>query len=128
MDGGNRPRVTYAIEDVRVDNHWIVSLSSFTWVKAPSTEGREYHHCEKLGRRKMLVMGGLMKRKEPACNKLLEVVDMTTLKPAREFAGEKYEVLSIVTELICGKCVYANSAPPKQNSIDKRTVAKEEQL
>jgi hypothetical protein len=76
----------------------------------------------------MLVMGGLMKRKEPACNKLLEVVGMTTLKPAREVAGGKYEVLSIVTELKCAKYVYAKSAPPKQNSIDKRTVGKEEQL
>ncbi|KAF8242589.1 hypothetical protein K440DRAFT_638868 [Wilcoxina mikolae CBS 423.85] len=100
--GGYRPQLVYEIEDVRADNHWILSLPSFTWVKAPSTEGREYHHCEKVGRRKMLVIGGLMKRENPSCNRLLEVVDMTTLKTVKEFANEEYEVPSIVTEVIGG--------------------------
>ncbi|KAF8532894.1 hypothetical protein BDD12DRAFT_901276 [Trichophaea hybrida] len=53
-----------------------------------------------MGRRKMLVIAGLMKRENPCCNKLLEVVDMTTLKTVKEFTDEEYEVPSMVTEVI----------------------------
>jgi hypothetical protein len=103
MYGGYRPVVNYQEADVRSDNHWILSLPSFTWIKAPSTQAREWHECSKLGARKMLVVGGYIKLKYPSCDRLLEIVDLSTLETVKDFADQEYLVPSIVTEVIGGK-------------------------
>ncbi|KAF8243699.1 hypothetical protein K440DRAFT_636895 [Wilcoxina mikolae CBS 423.85] len=65
------------------DNHWILSLPTFTWIQAPSTS---------------------IPRERPNCDKMLEIVVLSTLEVVKEFsrAGE-YEVPSIVSNVIGGK-------------------------
>jgi hypothetical protein len=93
---------------------YILTLPSFRWIKvtgAPS-EPRGFHHCQIIGGRQMLVVGGydptasgaLGANRDPWTNGL-GIFDMTALKWASSYNSSqiKYQRSDIVTNSITQK-------------------------
>jgi hypothetical protein len=93
------------------DDVYILSVPSFTWVKAysgQSSHGRSGHKCIKVYPDKMFVLGGIYKNDPSICldGGFLQVFNLNTLEFQDSYDPNNwsnYTVPSIVTDQIGGK-------------------------
>ncbi|KAI5781517.1 hypothetical protein EDC01DRAFT_666049 [Geopyxis carbonaria] len=101
--GGVRPVLTPKQPDIKADTHWILSIPSFTWYKAPSGRTRQSHNCPKLDERKMLIVGGYEDVETSTCTKTIEILDLSTLEMVDSYGrDEDYSVPELVYSVIGG--------------------------
>ena len=99
-----------------VDNHWILTIPGFIWIKAPSlATPRTLANCNLLGKHRMLISAGSLGAGDYGCLPTLDVVDLSTLEAITTMSDNKgYEVPAAVISVIGGSYVALPlpSSPP----------------
>ncbi|PWW76202.1 hypothetical protein C7212DRAFT_343873 [Tuber magnatum] len=87
-----------------IDNHWILTIPGFVWIKAPAlATPRTLAACNLFGKRRMLISTGSLGAGEAGCLPTLEVVDLSTLEVITSMNDDKkYEVPTAVVSIIGG--------------------------
>ncbi|KAL7270140.1 hypothetical protein RUND412_007157 [Rhizina undulata] len=86
-----------------VDNHYILSIPTFTWIKAPNLANpRTWASCDLIGSHKMLITAGYL-APNSGCVQLLDVIDLNTLAETTSLSEDgDYLVPELVYNVIGG--------------------------
>ena len=112
------------------DDVYILSIPSFTWVKAYSgndSHGRTGHSCIKVFPDQMFVLGGVFKSDPSICldEGIIQVFNLNTLQFQTSYnssSWQDYQVPSLVTALIGGGYVVSTSFNDLHSLTDHRSV------
>lgn len=107
-----------------IDNHWILTIPGFIWIKAPSlATPRTLANCNLFGKSRMLISAGSLGAGEAGCLQTLDLVDLSTLEAVTSMNDDKpYQVPADVVSVIGGSYVPFPPCPHLISSFLANTI------